>query len=54
MKRRNFIGALGNTSLLLLTGGLTEGMGSSKKNINNEFVFLEAEQFTHFGGWNID
>jgi hypothetical protein len=54
MKRRNFIGALGNTSLMLLAGGLTQTLASSNKNSNNEFVFLEAEQFTNFGGWNID
>lgn len=54
MKRRSFIGALGNASLMLLAGGLTETLASSNKNTNNEFVFLEAEQFTNFGGWNID
>lgn len=54
MKRRNFIGAMGNTSLLLLSGGLSNVMGSNVKKTSNEFVFLEAEQFSNFGGWNLD
>ena len=54
MKRRNFIGALGNTSLLLLSGGLPHIMGSIGKKSSTEFVFVEAEQFSTFGGWNID
>jgi hypothetical protein len=54
MKRRNFIGALGNTSLMLLAGGLSETLALSNKNTNNEFIFLEAEQFANFGGWSID
>lgn len=54
MKRRNFIGVMGNTSLLLLSGGLTDVMGSAAEKTSDEFVFLEAEQFMHLGGWNID
>lgn len=52
MKRRNFIGLLGNTSLALLAGSMTNAFGA--KSDSNEFVFVEAEQFRDFGGWNID
>jgi hypothetical protein len=52
MKRRNFIGILGNTSLALLAGSMTNAFGA--KSDSNEFVFVEAEQFKDFGGWNID
>ncbi len=45
MKRRNFIGLLGNTSLALLAGNLSNVFGSN----SNEFVFIEAEQFENFG-----
>ncbi len=48
------MGYMGNTSLLLLSGGLSSVMASSNKMISNEFVFLEAEQFSNFGGWNLD
>lgn len=52
MKRRNFIGFLGNTSLALMAANVGIKGNSLKK--SNEFVFVEAEQFQHFGGWNID
>jgi hypothetical protein len=52
MKRRNFIGLVGNTSLLLLAGNMSKVFGSNAN--SNEFVFVEAEQFENFGGWNID
>ncbi len=52
MKRRNFIGIVGNTSLMLLAANMTKVFGSSAN--SNEFVFVEAEQFENFGGWNID
>ncbi len=54
MNRRNFVGLMGNTSLLLLSGGLNSVLASSSKSSSNEFVFLEAEQFEKFGGWNLD
>ncbi len=54
MNRRNFIGALGNTSLMLLAGGFANASGINSRKTSNEFVFLEAEQFANFGGWNID
>ena len=52
MRRRNFIGLVGNTSLMLLAGNMTKVFGSNPN--TNEFVFVEAEQFENFGGWNID
>jgi hypothetical protein len=52
MKRRNFIGLVGNTSLMLLAGNMSKVFGSNAN--SNEFVFVEAEQFENFGGWNID
>ena len=54
MNRRNFIGYLGNTSLLLLSGGVNDIIAASDTKSTNEFVFLEAEQFTKYGGWNLD
>jgi hypothetical protein len=55
MKRRNFIGLLGNTSLMCLSGGLNGLMANQNgSSASNEFVFVEAEQFSDFGGWNID
>lgn len=54
MKRRNFVGLLGNTSLMLLAGNMANAFGSKYDSNSNEFVFVEAEQFEKFGGWNID
>ena len=54
MKRRNFIGVLGNTSLILLSGGLSDVKAFSTKKTNSEFVFVEAEQFANHGGWELD
>ena len=51
MNRRQFIGKSGSASLFILAGGLTAF--ASNKN-TGEFVFLEAEQFVDFGGWEID
>lgn len=53
MKRRQFIGAVGNTSLFLLAGGLS-AFNSIGKPSKEEFVFLEAEGFTNSGGWSLD
>jgi hypothetical protein len=54
MKRKEFIGILGNTSLALLAGKLPLfGQGNQKKT-SQEFVFVEAEQFANHGGWELD
>lgn len=54
MKRKQFIGLLGNTSLALLASKLPSiGQGYSKSSAQ-EFVFVEAEQFTNHGGWELD
>lgn len=51
MKRRQFIGFLGNSSLALLaTNSYAHGAPTASK----EFVFVEAEQFAHHGGWELD
>lgn len=51
MKRRQFIGFLGNSSLALLaTNSYAHGAPTASK----EFVFVEAEQFVHHGGWELD
>jgi hypothetical protein len=54
MKRKQFIGTIGSTTLLLLSGGLNGLANGRKSKIKGEFVFLEAEQFADFGGWNLD
>ena len=53
MKRKEFIGILGNASLSLLAGKISLTQGKSKK-ANQEFVFIEAEQFENHGGWDLD
>lgn len=53
MKRKEFIGILGNASLSLLAGKISLTQGKSKK-ANQEFVFIEAEQFENHGGWELD
>ena len=53
MKRKQFIGILGNASLSLLAGKISLTQGKSKK-ANQEFVFIEAEQFKNHGGWELD
>ena len=50
MERRQFIGAIGSSSLFILAGGLT----SCNTTKTDEFVFLEAEQFADHGGWDLD
>jgi hypothetical protein len=54
MKRKQFIGKIGSTTLLLLAGGVTGIANGTKRKVAGEFVFLEAEQFADFGGWNLD
>lgn len=51
MHRRQFIGTTGSTMLVLLAKGLTV---FEQKDFTGEFVFLEAEQFSDLGGWDID
>ena len=54
MKRKQFIGKIGSTTLLLLAGGVTGIANGTKRKVAGEVVFLEAEQFADFGGWNLD
>jgi len=54
MKRRQFIGALASSSLVLLAGGLSSCITPKRKLSSKEFVFVEAEQFADFGGWDLD
>jgi len=51
MKRRQFIGFLGNSSLALLA---TTSYAHVAPTASKEFVFIEAEQFAHHGGWELD
>ena len=53
MKRNQFIGILGNTSLALLACKLPI-LAQNKKDNSQEFVFVEAEQFADHGGWELD
>jgi len=54
MDRRQFMGTVGSLSLLLLADK-TFGLSPEKrKRFTGEFVFLEAEQFAAFGGWELD
>src|SRR5690349_14226108 len=54
MKRRQFVGLIGNTSLCLLAGKLPLFANDAKKPSTNEFAFIEAEQFADLGGWELD
>ena len=54
MKRRQFIGHLGNTSLLLLAGNIGAFAKIKNPQSTEEFLFVEAEQFMHHGGWELD
>ncbi|WP_321285717.1 FAD-dependent oxidoreductase [uncultured Sunxiuqinia sp.] len=54
MKRRQFIGLIGNSSLVLLAGGLSACGNANKKLVSEEFVFVEAEAFENYGGWSLD
>ncbi|MBV7532903.1 FAD-dependent oxidoreductase [Chitinophaga sp. sic0106] len=51
MKRREFIGLIGNTSLLMLAGPSALIAASTA---TTEFLFLEAESFANYGGWDLD
>lgn len=54
MKRRQFIGTLGSSSLFLLAGGLSACMSNKQHISSGEFLFLETEGFDDFGGWSLD
>jgi hypothetical protein len=54
MKRREFIGFVGNTSLCLLASQLPSLAQYKAKLAAQEFVFVEAEQFANHGGWELD
>ena len=54
MKRRQFVGLIGNTSLCLLAAKLPLHASDSKKPASEEFLFVEAEQFAKHGGWELD
>jgi hypothetical protein len=49
--RRQFIGLAGSSALALLAGCRTSSQGSGE---SGEFLFLEAEGFQNYGGWDID
>jgi hypothetical protein len=51
MKRRQFIGFLGNSSLALLAASSDVW---ARAQSSKEFVFIEAEQFANHGGWELD
>lgn len=54
MKRRQFVGYIGNTSLCLLAGSMPLLGKTNQKNATEEFLFVEAEQFLNHGGWELD
>lgn len=54
MKRRQFVGLIGNTSLCLLAGKLPAHATGKKPDLSSEFLFVEAEQFQNHGGWELD
>ncbi|MHA4846461.1 FAD-dependent oxidoreductase [Flavitalea antarctica] len=54
MKRRQFVGLIGNTSLALLAGSMPGLASTDKKKAAGEYVFIEAEQFADLGGWELD
>lgn len=54
MNRRQFVGTAGSLGLLLLAKK-TSALGNvGKPAMSGEFVFLEAEQFVRYGGWELD
>jgi hypothetical protein len=54
MKRREFMGFVGNTSLCLLASQFSSLAQFKSKAAAQEFVFVEAEQFANHGGWELD
>lgn len=54
MNRRQFVGRIGNSSLLLLASGLPSMARDVTGDGGGEFLFVEAEQFADHGGWELD
>jgi hypothetical protein len=54
MKRRQFVGYIGNTSLCLLASQIPLLANKAIKIPSQEFAFIEAEQFASHGGWDLD
>lgn len=54
MKRRQFVGLVGNTSLCLLAGKMHAFAEATPSHASSEFLFVEAEQFKSHGGWELD
>ena len=54
MKRRQFVGLVGNTSLCLLAGKMNAIAAANPSHASSEFLFVEAEQFKSHGGWELD
>jgi hypothetical protein len=52
MNRRQFIGVAGSTAIGLLVGRERTGHASTPE--SSEFLFVEAEGFDSFGGWELD
>jgi hypothetical protein len=50
MKRRQFVGYIGNTSLFLLAARMPLFANESNSTVAGEFLFVEAEQFAKHGG----
>ncbi len=53
MKRRQFVGLIGNSSLALLSGKMS-AYAARTTAASSEFLFVEAEQFKSHGGWELD
>ena len=54
MNRRQFVGRIGNSSLMLLASGFPSMARAASGESGDEFLFVEAEQFAHHGGWELD
>lgn len=54
MKRRQFVGFIGDTSLCLLAAKLPAMANNTGSYATDEFLFVEAEQFKSHGGWELD
>ncbi|WP_197172412.1 hypothetical protein [Novipirellula aureliae] len=50
--RRRFMGRAGGAGLFILAG--SRSFADENNRGSGEFVFLEAEQFTEHGGWDLD
>ncbi len=54
MKRRQFVNTAGKATLLLLAPSFLSGAKTSEKKRSGDFLFIEAEQFSNQGGWELD